>query len=78
MDRVGYASTASAACKTKGVLHAKNASRKIARLAKAQGMKYLKLEVLFDQKTLLPDPLARHALALMSVNAAHRTYPQGL
>ena len=44
---------------TAGAYNVEDALR-IARLAKAQGMKYLKLEVLFDQKTLLPDPLATY------------------
>lgn len=44
---------------TAGAFNVEDALR-IARLAKAQGMRYLKLEVLFDQKTLLPDPLATY------------------
>jgi thiazole synthase len=36
---------------------------RIARLARAQGMRFLKLEVLFDAKTLLPDPLATYEAA---------------
>jgi thiazole synthase len=44
---------------TAGAYNVEDALR-IARLAQAQGMKYLKLEVLFDQKTLLPDPLATY------------------
>ncbi len=44
---------------TAGAYNVEDALR-IARLAKAQGMKYLKLEVLSDPKTLLPEPLATY------------------
>ncbi len=44
---------------TAGAFNVEDALR-IARLARAQGMKLIKLEVLFDQKTLLPDPLATY------------------
>ena len=36
---------------------------RIARLARAQGMRLIKLEVLFDAKTLLPDPLGTYEAA---------------
>ncbi len=44
---------------TAGAYNVEDALR-IARLARAQGMKLIKLEVLFDAKTLLPDPLATY------------------
>jgi len=44
---------------TAGAYNVEDALR-IARLAKAQGLRLIKLEVLFDQKTLLPDPLATY------------------
>lgn len=47
---------------TAGAYNVADALR-IARLARAQGMRYLKLEVLFDEKTLLPDPLATYEAA---------------
>ncbi len=45
---------------TAGAFNVEDALR-IARLARAQGMNLLKLEVLSDAKTLLPDPLATYA-----------------
>ncbi len=44
---------------TAGAFNVEDAMR-IARLSRAQGMKLIKLEVLFDAKTLLPDPLATY------------------
>ena len=44
---------------TAGAFNVEDALR-IARLARAQGMSLIKLEVLFDQKTLLPDPPATY------------------
>lgn len=44
---------------TAGAFNVEDALR-IARLSRAQGMKLIKLEVLFDAKTLLPDPLATY------------------
>lgn len=51
---------------TAGAYNVEDALR-ISRLARAQGMKYLKLEVLFDQKTLLPDPIATYEAAKILV-----------
>ncbi len=47
---------------TAGAFNVEDALR-IARLSRAQGMRLLKLEVLFDTKTLLPDPLATYEAA---------------
>ena len=47
---------------TAGAFNVEDALR-IARLARAQGLNLIKLEVLFDAKTLLPDPLGTHAAA---------------
>lgn len=55
---------------TAGAFNVEDALR-IARLAQAQGMKYLKLEVLFDQKTLLPDPLATYEASKLLVKEGH-------
>ncbi len=44
---------------TAGAYNVEDALR-IARLSRAQGFEFLKLEVLFDAKTLLPDPLATY------------------
>ncbi len=44
---------------TAGAFNVEDALR-IARLSRAQGMNLIKLEVLFDAKTLLPDPLATY------------------
>lgn len=55
---------------TAGAYNVEDALR-ISRLAQAQGMKYLKLEVLFDQKTLLPDPLATYEASKILVKEGH-------
>ncbi len=55
---------------TAGAFNVEDALR-IARLARAQGMKYLKLEVLFDQKTLLPDPIATYEASRILVQEGH-------
>lgn len=51
---------------TAGAYNVEDAVR-IARLAQAQGFRYLKLEVLFDAKTLLPDPIATYEAAKILV-----------
>ncbi len=51
---------------TAGAFNVQDALR-ISRLAKAQGMNFIKLEVLFDQKTLLPDPIATYEAAKILV-----------
>lgn len=55
---------------TAGAFNVEDALR-IARIAQAQGMKYLKLEVLFDQKTLLPDPIATYEASKILVKEGH-------
>ena len=47
---------------TAGAFNVADALR-ISRLSRAQGMKFIKLEVLFDEKTLLPDPIATYEAA---------------
>ncbi len=51
---------------TAGAYNVEDAIR-IAHLARAQGMTFLKLEVLFDAKTLLPDPIATYEAAKILV-----------